>query len=447
MADETRTLADFAVSLKREDIPEDVLLRAKYCFIDTVAACTYGARLPWSKVIAAYARGASSNASSRIIGSPGPAVGAAAAALANGTSAHAFELDTLRRPGAGVHPGAVLATAALALAQERKLGGAAVLTSVVAACEVMFRIGSASRHSSEKLGFHAPGLTGPFGSSVVAGRLLGLNHDQMTNAFGIAGSLSSGLLEFAKSGTGGMVKRLHLGRAAENGIVAATIARDGFTGPATVLEGKYGFLQVFCADRAPERLTAGLGETWETRNICFKRYPCHITAHIPIEAALGLRAEAGFALDDLAGIHIRGSGKMAQLHNILKPQDLIMAQYSVPWCVAAALVSDPQMPETFSDRAFQSRTIMDLCGTIVLDDSAPKEMSDWGCIMVITLRDGRRLELRLDDFPGTPTRPMTESELRGKFLALTDELPNAREQFDRLMQLEAETDLGWIGAA
>jgi 2-methylcitrate dehydratase PrpD len=446
VADETRTLADFAVSLKREDIPDDVLLRAKYCLIDTVAACTYGARLPWSKTVAAYARDASPYGKSHILGSPGQAVGAAAAALANGTSAHAFELDTLRRPGAGVHPGATLAAPAIALAQEHGINGSDVLTALVAACEVMFRIGSSSRHSSEKLGFHAPGLTGPFGSAVLSGRLLGLDRKTMLNALGIAGSLSSGLLEFAKSGTGGMVKRLHLGRAAESGVMAATLARGGFTGPATILEGKYGFLNVFCAERAPERLTAGLGETWETRNICFKRYPCHITAHIPIEAALGLRNEAGVTLDEIAGIHIRGSGKMAQLHNITRPQDLIMAQYSVPWCVAAALVSDPQEPETFSDNAFGSRNVIDLCESIVLDDSAPKEMSDWGCIMILTLRDGRRLERQLDDFPGTPTRPMTESELRGKFLALTGHSPQTREQFLRLMRLETETDLRWIGA-
>ena len=122
-----------------------------------------------------------------------------------------------------MHPGAVLIPAALAIAQEEGLGGRALLTAVVAGCEVLFRIGRATKHSAETRGFHAPGTTGPFGGAVTVGKLLQLDAGKMTNALGIAGSLSGGLLEFAHSNTGAMVKKLHLGRAAESGVLAATV--------------------------------------------------------------------------------------------------------------------------------------------------------------------------------------------------------------------------------
>jgi 2-methylcitrate dehydratase PrpD len=176
-----------------------------------------------------------------------------------------------------VHPGASLTSPGLAVAQEVGASGREFMTAVVAGGEVMHRIGDASKQSTEHIGFHAPGVTGAFGGAVVAGRLLKLDAGQMTNALGIAGSLASGLLEFSKSG-GGMVKRLHLGRAAESGVLAASLAKNGFSGPATVLEGKFGYMNVFCHEGDPARLTAGLGEAWKLLTLTLKTLlvPCHL---------------------------------------------------------------------------------------------------------------------------------------------------------------------------
>ncbi len=218
MANETVRLAEFAAGLRFEAIPPEVVRRAKHCIIDAVAVIIYGNALPWSRIIASYAERSGPGGRSRILGSTGPAVQAGAAALANGALAHAFEMDTLTKPGTGCHPGAALFVPALAVAQDqpaRRLGGRDLITAVVAGAEVMLRIGHATLHSNEQRGFHAPGTTGPFGGAAAVGRLLGFDAATMTNALGIAGSLSCGLLEFARSGTGAMVKRLHLGRAAE----------------------------------------------------------------------------------------------------------------------------------------------------------------------------------------------------------------------------------------
>src|SRR5215467_13971391 len=260
MTKETVQLAQFAASYRYEDIPPDVIERAKQCIIDTIAVVIYGYELPWSRMVAAFAAKNGPGGKSRILGPGGASVHAPAAALANGAFAHAFEMDNLTWPSTGVHPGATLFTPGLAVAQDRGVGGRELITAVVAGAEVMIRIGRATHHSNEGRGFHAPGTTGPFGAAVACGKLLALDAEGMRNALGIAGSLSCGLLEFARSGTGAMVKRLHLGRAAESGVLAASLADEGFTGPASVLEGEFGFLRVFCGSEFdPHELTDGLG--------------------------------------------------------------------------------------------------------------------------------------------------------------------------------------------
>ena len=212
MSGETIRLAQFASRLRFEDLPAPAIQRAKDSIIDTIATIAFGRCLPWSAMIVAYARRMGDGGRSRILGDGERPVVAPCAALDNGALAHAFELDGAVRPSAGAHPGATVLTAALATAQERGLSGRALLTAFVAGAEVMIRIGRATKHSNETRGFHAPGTTGPFGAAVACGHLMGFDAERMTNALGIAGSLSSGLVEFARSGTGAMVKRLHFGR-------------------------------------------------------------------------------------------------------------------------------------------------------------------------------------------------------------------------------------------
>src|SRR5262249_17899403 len=154
----------------------------------------------------------------------------------------------------------------------------------------------ATQHSNERRGFHAPGTTGPFGAAVACGKLMGFDAERMRNALGIAGSLACGLLEFARAGNGAMVKRLHLGRAAETGVLAAARPAHGFAGRASVLEGEFGFLRVFCGNGFdPRELPRGLGDSYATRSIMLKRFPCHITAHTSVQAILDLRAEHHYA--------------------------------------------------------------------------------------------------------------------------------------------------------
>jgi len=436
MAKETAELARYAASCRYEDIPSDVIERAKQCITDTIAAVIFGYDLPWSRIVVAFAEKNGVGGNSRILGPGGPRVHAPAAALANGALAHAFEMDNLTWPSTGVHPGATLLASGLAVAQERGLGGRELLTAVVAGAEVMIRIGRATKHSNEGRGFHAPGTTGPFGAAVACGRLMRLDAERMRNALGIAGSLACGLLEFARSGTGAMVKRLHLGRAAES-----------FTGPASVLEGEFGFLRVFCGSEFdPHELTNGLGDSYATRSIMLKRFPCHITAHTSVQAILDLRAEHSYAAADVASVHIAGNDKMARVNNIPCPADIMMAQYSIPFCVALAHVRDPRDPRSFDEGTLREPHIRSLAErvTITIAKDRPTPLA---AEVTVALKDGRVLTRCVAAFKGTPEQPLDQGELREKFLLLTRHC-NAHdmgEMFDRLQNLERESNLDWIG--
>jgi 2-methylcitrate dehydratase PrpD len=448
MANETVRLAEYAVGLRYEDLPPDVIQRAKDCITDTVAVVVLGNGLPWSRIITAYAQRVGAGGRSRILGAEGPLVQATAAALANGTLAHAFESDNLTKPGAGVHPGATLLPPGLAVAQERGSSGRELITAVVAGFEVMYRIGYATKHSNERRGFHAPGTTGPFGAAVAAGVLLKLDADRMVNALGIAGSLAGGLMEFARSGTGAMVKRLHLGRASESGVMAANLAADGFTGPRSVLEGEAGFLKVFCTEWDMADLTRNLGSEFMTLRLCLKRFPVHMTAHTAVQAVLELQEEHHFAGADVDRVTVAGTERMATINNIPDPIDIMMAQYSIPYCVALSLFRDPRDPASFDDSALTDAAIRNMCARVSVVAANPPTKVAGASIVTIQLKDGRSLTREVEEFNGTPARPLNRQELCDKFSTLTRVRYGAAAPglFERLQNLENEIDLSWIGA-
>jgi len=443
----THTLAEFAVNLKYDNIPPEVVERAKDCVIDTVGACVFGSQLPWTQTVIEYAKRNSAPGECSVFGTP-IKVRAPFACLCNGAAAHAFELDALVEPSVGIHPSAALAVPGLAPAQGRKMSGKALLSAIVAGFEVLYRIGDAAHHSIEKVGFHSPGVVGVFGTAVVVGRLFDLDAKQMANAFGIAGSMSSGLMEFSR--TGGMVKRLHLGRAAEGGFMAAVLARDGYTGPDGVLEGKFGVLNVFCRDAQPARLTKDLGAVWQVMKTKIKRYACHATAQVPVTLALDLKEKHKLSGDDVAAIAIAAGEKTVTQHAINEPRDLTMMQYSVPFSVAVALYRDPLDPRTFSEATLNDARIRTLArgAQVELLKTSPGYQSS-ACRLTLKLKNGKELSAEGHDFKGTPTMPLTRDELRDKFLMLTAHRDRAKAErlFAQLAEAEKVADFSVLDFA
>jgi 2-methylcitrate dehydratase PrpD len=444
----TQRLARYALDLNYRQIPTAVIERAKACILDTLAVSLYGSTKPWSRTVVEFVRDSGNRGGSTILGARWKAQ-AAQAALANGVMAHAFELDNVRQPGAGVHPGATAFLPAFAMAEEKKADGKALLTAFVAACEVMSRIGVAAGNSLERRGFHAPGLTGTFGAAVAAGRLLGLNEKEMVNALGIAGSYSGGLIEFSRCQEGAMIKRLHLGKAAEGGVTAALLASRGFAGPESILEGKFGFCRTFSDSPKLSYLTHRLGRTYESLNICIKRCACHINAHAPIEALQKLREQIDFNPEDIREIVVGGIEKLLTHHAIYQPKDLMMAQYSIPFCVALSVYCDPTDPASFDDAKLKDKKILAMMRKVRLKVDHEIEQKGWDRAARVTVRLGTKKHHALVvHFKGTPKNPMSNLEVTEKARKLVRPMLS-ENQLDRLVEtihnLEKVDDVSVIG--
>jgi 2-methylcitrate dehydratase PrpD len=253
-------------------------------------------------------------------------------------------------------------------------------------------------------------------------------------------------MEFSR--TGGMVKRLHLGRAAEGGFMAAVLARDGFTGPEGVFEGKFGLFNVFCRDADVSRLTKDFGSTWHVMKNKIKRYACHSTAQVPVTLALDLKAKHGITGDDVAGITIAANEKTVSHHDIGDPHDLTMAQYSVQFCVAVALYRDPTIPQVFSEETLADPKVRALAkGARVVALKADAHPSH--AAVTLKLKDGREVAAEGHDFKGTPTMPLTRAELLDKFLKLTAHKDRAKAQrlFAQLAEAEKVVDFSTLDFA
>jgi 2-methylcitrate dehydratase PrpD len=410
-------LASFAAGLRYEAIPARAIERARQCLVDAVACAMFGMTLPWSKILLAQTS-LDRKAGFLPVAPSQDNTAVREAALAWGAQAHAFELDSLVQPSVGVHPGATVALPALAVAQARCASGRDLLAAIVAGFEVLHRIGSSTLHTPEKRGFHAPGVVGPFGGAIACGRLMGLSADRLTHALGVAGSLGGGLLAFSKAGQGGMVKRLHMGRAAEAGVLAAQLAGGGYEGPETVLDGAYGMLDAFCNERDVTRLTADLGTKWLTETLALKSFACHVTAHAPVHMLVALMRQHAFAGGDIAALTLRVSDKVLSHHASRNPTDIMQVQYSVPYTVALAAHRDPTKPASFSADAITDSDIRRLAELIVLEPAAKNAGKRAATDIAVTLRDGRHFEDSAESFPGCQDQPFSAGQLKDKFRAL-----------------------------
>ena len=391
------------------------------CVIDTLGAIAYGAEQPWSQAGARHALASGPGGACTVVGWPDRA-SPAMAAFANGTAGHAFELDDVHEEAVN-HPGAVVVPAALAVAEELDAPGLAFLEAVVAGYEAMGRAGLAVGPASHMLaGFHPTSMSGVFGAAAAAGHLRRLDAAGLNHAFGIAASLASGTMEFTSSG--GMAKRIHAGRAAEGGIMAASLAADGFEGARDGLAGRYGFCRVFTDDPQPQLLTEGLGERWMIDEITVKPYPSCSDLHPMVQATAELVAEHGIRAGEIDQVAVYTTTKVCELNDMDGTASVMAAQYSAPFNVAAAVVADPADPATFDLERISDPALAKMQAKV--DSIRPTPEFDatyaWkqGARVQITLTDGRVLERTVHGQKGSMHDPLSDDEIERKFQILTD---------------------------
>ena len=367
------------------------------------------------------------------------------AALANGTAAHALDYDDMCFVSLA-HPSAPLVAAALAAAEIAGASGAALLDAYVVGFELEGRLGRAMNPRHYQRGWHCTATLGTIGAAAAASRLLGLDVAAAGHALAIAASEASGL----KENFGTMVKPLHAGLAARNGVLAALLAQAGMTASRAAIEGPQGFLAAMDSERPSlEPFAADLGSRWEIvdTGITVKLYPSCAGTHPTLDAILDLKRSAGFGADEVEAIEIGVDPIVPTILLYDRPSSGLEGKFSMPFCAAAAIVHGRVGIETFAEAtlrepaivAMQARVTMRVDPT--LDPSAPSLTQ---ARVAIRLRGGRVLTASANGARGYPERPASDDELATKFMscatqALSEE--SARDLLASLRDVESISDV------
>lgn len=428
-------LADFLV---HADPPPDARRAAARAVLDTVGVTLAGASEPVARIVQ-HAIAQEGTGPCRVLGTPA-AASAGNAALANGTAAHALDYDDMCFVSLA-HPSAPLVAAAWAVTELSGASGRALLDAYVVGFEIEGRLGRAMNPRHYQRGWHCTSTIGTIGAAAAASRLLSLDETRAGHALAIAASEASGL----KENFGTMAKPLHAGLAARNGVLAAQLAHAGLTASPAAIEGPQGFLAAMDSERpslAP--FAENLGSRWEILDtgITVKLYPSCAGTHPSLDALLDLKRAERFTSADVERVEIGVDAITPTILLYDRPSTGLEGKFSMPFCVAAALVDGRVGLDTFDDARLrdpkitevQSRVTMHVDST--LDASAPALTQ---AQVTVRLKDGRVLIALANGARGYPARPPSDEELATKFLACASRImpePDARALLRKLLDLE-----------
>lgn len=415
----SQTLATFAANLKFEDIPTAVLRRAEELLLDWLGSALAGKNgrpvraIEWFSCHMGPQSGTSEVLITRRATSP------LFAAMVNAASSHYVEQDDVHN-GSVFHPGAVVFSAALAVAQSIGASGRELLTAAVVGYEIGIRIGEFLGRSHYRI-FHTTGTAGTVAAAAAAGHLLKLTPEKMLHAFGSAGTQAAGLWEFLRDAADS--KQLHTAKAAGDGLMSAYLANEGFTGASRILEGEQGMAAGMSSDADPAKLTDRLGQRWALVETSFKFHSSCRHTHPAADALLDVVIHHDLRADQIASViaHVH-QGAIDVLGLVGKPQTVHQAKFSMGTVLgliaqfrSAGLkdfdgsYNDPRIA------AFREKVVMQLDEEV--DTAYP---SRWiGKVTVVTI-DGRVLEGRIDEPKGDPGNTLTRDELEDKALRLVE---------------------------
>ncbi|MBV9459785.1 MAG: MmgE/PrpD family protein [Bradyrhizobium sp.] len=415
----TRDLASFAVKTGFTDIPTEVIERIKLSLIDGLGVCLHGATLPWTRKVCELVLEEGGKPLASIWGS-GYRTSPTNAVLVNSTAGHAFEMDDIHKESI-VHPNSLAVPVALALAEaDASISGRDIATALSVGYEVGLRIGNAATMSLFLSGFHPQGTSGTFVAAATAGKMLRLDAGEMQNALGIAGSMAAGLMAAQE---GAMVKRLHAGRAAQGGLLAAQLAKRGFTGISDVVEAGYGgFLSSFSRAPNPSRLLEGIGEDWEAGKVGFKMYPNVTSIHAALDAMRSILLEEALEAADIAELHV-GCGHMTFVHTAwsYRPAGVTAAQMNMFYGLAVMALRNDVTAADYGKADISNPQLLDFMSKIKIEEDAELESRGPAFRHAARVRlrtnDGRSFAREILHRRGSPENPVKWDDIERKFSA------------------------------
>jgi len=417
----SRTLAQFAHDLSFDAIPQEVRERAKHLMLDATGIAYASGSYDFAHKTLTAIAGLGGDGRVPVIGLP-QRLSPRDAALVNGVLAHGLDFDDTHTGGI-IHSTASVWPTVMSTAFMRGTSGADLLVAYIAGVEAATRLGAVGSGHFHQVGFHPTGMIGVFGCTLAAGTLMGLSPQALTMAQGIALSMAAGSLEFLEDGA--WTKRMHPGWAAQSGITAAALGREGFVGPTRAYEGRFGvfnsYLQGGLEDERWGRATAGLGSIWETMAIAVKPLPaCHFT-HACADAAMILARQHQFKIDDIVRIKALVPGEVVKtvcepVANKRRPANAYDAQFSIPYLVAASLIRGRFTLAELEPEALNDEAILRVCDLVDYEvDPRSTFPRHYTGDVQISLRDGRVLMHREAMNRGCADRPLSNGEIVEKF--------------------------------
>ncbi|MCW3818969.1 MmgE/PrpD family protein [Micromonospora sp. DR5-3] len=419
-------LARLAAATDHDALPEAVRHKASIHLLDTLGAGLAGAGSAETAAMLAALR--HERGTVPVWGTP-VALGPRDAALVNGVSSHAFELDDT---GGCDHSGAVVVPAALAAVAsvDAPVTGRRLLTAVVVGYDVARRVlealGGYEAHNGA--GFHSTGTCGPLGAAAAAAHVLGLTVEQTQHAVGLAASAASGVWAFVHDGA--MSKRLHAGQAAEAGVRAALLARAGMTGPSAVLDDVWGgLLSTYARDTArPEALVDGLGVSWRIERCSIKPYASCRGTHSAIDAVAAILDEHRLSAADVASVSVRLSEFLQGMCGGRDVGTLAAAQLSLPYAVAARVELGGAGLDAYQEHVLLSAAMARRMATVNLVVDPRQSATDEPLVSVRTT-DGMVHTRQAGPPLGSPSNPLSDTAIRAKFRSLaTRSIPRDQAQ-------------------
>ena len=446
----TCNIAQMATELDYAAVDAATQDRAKYLLLDYLGVAIRGSQTDSAQLVQRFL--AATHTTSQgvpVIGTPMRAE-APFAALANGTASHSLELDDVIN-AASLHPAVTVMSAALSVGCQVGCSGRELLEGIIAGYELTAKLGIALDPAAHYArGFHPTGTCGTLGSALAAAKIMKLDAEGIARALGIAGSQAAGSMEFLTDGS--LTKRFHAGWAAHAGVIAALLAREGFTGPTSIIEGRLGFLHAYSPVSDSEKVLAGWGAPYEILKTSIKPHACCRYKQGSIDCILEIVRANGLSEDDIEKVIVSilkaGSAIVAEpRESKLNPQSIVDAQFSMPFGAAVAIIYGQAFLDQYCMENLGSERVRKLmqCVDCIENPEIEKDFPNkWPAEVEIATRDGRTFRLGLQHPKGDPENPLSWDEIIAKFDSLAQSVftgEQCRSIVARVRAIDEETDI------